>query len=206
MSRVITSRQTQILQFIKDFLLEHGYAPTRREIMQHFRFKSTKGVADHLTALKKKGYLTQSGRGARTLELHDLSIVYRFPVVGKVHSGRPILSEENLEGRLALDPKATPWRDAFFVRVKEEGLESAGIFNGDYALVLPQPSAKEGTLVAVASEGKLLVRYFSRKKESIFLYKEKTDPIPLEILRASDTFRFLGKVVSVVRFIEGPFT
>jgi repressor LexA len=206
MSRSITLRQTQILQFIKNFILDQGYAPTRREIMRHFDLKSTRGVAEHLIALKKKGYLTQTGKLARALEVRDLSVLYRFPVVGKVLPGRPILAEENLEGRLALDFRAAPWGDAFFVRVKEEGLERAGIFNGDYVLVLPQPSAKEGALVAVALESNLLIRYFSRKKEVILLYKEKTDPAPIEIPRASDTFRFLGKVVSVVRFTEGPLT
>src|SRR3569832_1490541 len=138
MSRFITPRQTQILQFIRNFLLDHGYAPTRREIMRHFHFKSTKGVGAHLTALKKKGYLTQTGQGARALEVRDMGVAYRFPSVGKVHSGRPILAEENLEGRLALDHRAIPGKDAFFVRVKEEGLERSGILYGDYVLVLPQ--------------------------------------------------------------------
>lgn len=178
-------------------------SPTRRDIMEHFHFKSTKGVADHLNALKKKGYLTQAGKGARSLEVKDLSVIYSFPIVRKVQMNRPITTEENLEGRLALDCKAAPWSDAFFIRAKE-GMEKAGIFGGDYALICPQPSAQEGKLVSAALGGELLIRYFLRKKDTIFLCKEKADKTPIEIPVGKDDFRFLGKVVTVIRFTSGP--
>jgi repressor LexA len=207
MSRLITLRQTEILNFIKRFLLEAGYAPTRRDIMHHFGLKSTRGVEDHLTALKKSGHLTQGvkgGKGARTLLVRDLSVVISFPVVRKVISLRPISAEENVDGTLALDSRAAPWKDAFFIQINDEALEKTGILKGDYVLVIPQPSAKEGELVAAALGGQVLVRYFARKDDSIFLYKEKTDSAPIEAARGVMDFRFLGKAVSVHRFMDGP--
>ncbi len=104
-----------------------------------------------------------------------------------------------------LDCKAAPWKDAFFIRAKKEGMEKAGIFEGDYALVCPQPSVKEGEPVSVALGGELLIRYFVRKNGTIFLCKEKADPAPIEIPIGQDDFRFLGKVVTVIRFTSGPF-
>lgn len=64
----LTARQKQVLQFIQDRIDDWGYPPTIREIGEHLGIKSTNGVADHLKALKRKGYLTQEGMKSRTLK------------------------------------------------------------------------------------------------------------------------------------------
>lgn len=204
MSRALTLRQSQILKFITDFILKHHHAPSRREIMRHFQFKSTTAVNHHLEAFKRKGYLTQASREARALEVPGLSVTTGFPIVKKVVTGKPILVEENLHGVLALDYRAAPWRDAYFIRSSEENMSNAGILAGDYILVCPQPSAKEGEMVAALLGSELFIRYFTLKKDYILLYRDKTDQDPLSITRGRDDFRLLGKVVAAVRFLEGP--
>ena len=64
----LTARQSQVLAFIQDRIDAWGYPPTVREIGEHLGIKSTNGVADHLKALKRKGYLTQEEMKSRTLK------------------------------------------------------------------------------------------------------------------------------------------
>ncbi len=53
----LTQRQAAVLDFIRGFHLDRGYAPTLREIGDQFGIRSTNGVRDHLTALARKGHL-----------------------------------------------------------------------------------------------------------------------------------------------------
>lgn len=206
MSHAITARQTEILKFISNFILDHRHAPTRREIMSHFGLKSTTGVNHHLIALKKKGYLLQTGRGARALEIPGYSITIGIPIITKVAAGKPILSRENLKEVLALDRKAAPWNDSYFVRIEDSSMMRAGIFVGDHALIEPLPSIKEGELAAALLGDELIIRYFEVKKDFIFLYLDKTDNNPIPLARNREDFRFLGKVVAIIRFLAGPMT
>lgn len=64
-----TKKQQQLLQFISDFLNEHNYAPSYREIMTALGYKSVSTVAVHVDGLIAKGYLTKSDKSARSVRL-----------------------------------------------------------------------------------------------------------------------------------------
>jgi repressor LexA len=67
-----TDRQLEILRFIARETEADGYAPTIREIMAEFELSSTNTVADHLKALRRKGFIERADRGrARTLRLTE---------------------------------------------------------------------------------------------------------------------------------------
>jgi len=203
MTRPLTDRQAQVLQFITGYLSDHGYPPTQREIMRRFKIKSTKGVDRHLEALEKKGYLTRTRRGARALEVHGLSQSRGIPVVGRVAAGQPILAEENIEATLALDRKVACWKDAFFLKVKGDSMIEAGIFDGDYVLVRPQPGAEGGDTVVAMINGEATVKRLVKKKERIVL--EAANPVyaPIEITEKSGESKIIGKVVAVFRSLTG---
>src|SRR5688572_25069430 len=112
----LTDRQQQVLEFIEDRIKSWGYPPTIREIGEHLGIKSTNGVADHLKALKRKGYLTQREMKSRTLApvspirggvLPALTSrgqqTVAVPLLGRVAAGEPILAEENAEGSVVVD-------------------------------------------------------------------------------------------------------
>ena len=206
--RPLTPRQAQVLQFITGHLSDHGYPPTQREIMQRFKIKSTKGVARHLDALEKKGHLTRTHRGARAIEIHGLSQSRGIPVVGRVAAGQPILAEEHLEGTLAIDRKIARWKDAFFLKVKGDSMIEAGIFDGDYVLVKPQPTGEDGeivvALIPAAAGGEATVKRLVKKRERIFLAAANPAYVPIELSEKSGECRIIGKVVMVVRSLTGP--
>ncbi|MDC4203905.1 MAG: transcriptional repressor LexA [Candidatus Manganitrophus sp.] len=173
MPQPLTDRQAQVLQFITGYLADHGFPPTQREIMRRFKMKSTRGVARHLEALEKKGHLSRPHRGARALELRGAT--RGIPVIGKVAAGEPILATENIEGRIDLNRSLARWKDAFLLKVKGDSMIQAGILEGDYLLVKPQPGAEEGEIVIALLNGEATVKRFE-KKESAF---SSTPPTPL---------------------------
>ena len=104
----ITDRQKEVLTFITNFSEENSYPPTVREISEHFSI-SIRAVQDHIIALQKKGFLSQSQKRSRSIRvLSDLRektpapFVGKVPLLGTVAAGKPLLSEENLDGYLNL--------------------------------------------------------------------------------------------------------
>lgn len=64
-----TKKQQELLQFIGDFVAEHNYAPSYREIMTMLGYKSVSTVAVHVDGLIAKGYLTKTDKSARSVRL-----------------------------------------------------------------------------------------------------------------------------------------
>ena len=95
----LTTRQQEILDFIKNSLEVLGAPPTRAEIAQAFGFASHNAAEEHLKALAKKGIIILepgSARGIRLVEQLGL------PLIGSVAAGSPILAVENVQARYAL--------------------------------------------------------------------------------------------------------
>ena len=67
----LTKKQTLILDFITDFLNEHGYSPSYREIASGLGISSVSSIAEHVENLVAKGVLRKSSGAARSLELVD---------------------------------------------------------------------------------------------------------------------------------------
>lgn len=202
MPPLLTDRQAQVLQFITGYLADHGFPPTQREIMRRFKMKSTRGVARHLEALEKKGHLSRSYRGARALELRGAT--RGIPVIGKVAAGEPILATENIEGRIDLNRSLARWKDAFLLKVKGDSMIQAGILEGDYLLVKPQPGAEEGEIVIALLNGEATVKRFEKKGERILLHSANPAYRPIEVTPQSGDFRIVGKAVAVIRSLESP--
>jgi len=68
-----TKKQQELLQFISEFLTEHNYAPSYREIMAALGYKSVSTVAVHVDGLITKGYLTKSDKSARSVRIAHMS-------------------------------------------------------------------------------------------------------------------------------------
>ena len=109
----LTSRQEEILEYIKKYSKENRMPPTVREIGNHFEISSTNGVRSILAALIKKGYINRSPRLSRGIEVIDNdksgnvaeapSNTIEIPIVGRVAAGTPILAVQNLEGTVTID-------------------------------------------------------------------------------------------------------
>ena len=198
----LTHRQRQVLNLIQRHVVEKGAPPTIRELREGLRLKSLRGVTVHLDALVRKGVIKRSrqARGIRLLgeeaPIHPISI----PVVGRIAAGAPILAEQNIEERISVDPRWIPGPGCFAVRVHGESMVGAGIMNGDYVVVRPQPDAENGQIVAVLIEGEATVKRFYRERANrIRLQPENPAIEPMFIHPGKTSVQIMGKVVGLFR-------
>ena len=112
----LTSRQHEILEFIQASQLECGVVPTLREIARHFGFRSMTASADHVRALRRKGYLAHHPRLARSHSvvpsLHQAGrrSLVSVPIYGNRSQARQIPADhgsEEIRGRACNSAKAS---------------------------------------------------------------------------------------------------
>ncbi|MCX7797924.1 MAG: transcriptional repressor LexA [Melioribacter sp.] len=202
---IITERQKEILDFIKEYIDFNGYPPTYREIGKKFNISSTFGVKRHIDALIKKGYLTNESRTSRTLSLVITNSqtknkdIIDIPIVGRVAAGVPLFAEENIEGNLTIDKNLIGNRtECFGLKVKGDSMINAGILDGDLVIVQPQREAKNGDIVIALVGDEATMKRFTIKNGKIFLVPENEKYEPIVIENPED-FTIIGKVVGVFR-------
>jgi repressor LexA len=208
--RELTSRQREVLGFIRTFTAQNGVPPTVREIGE--RFKVTPRAAfDHLRALERKGALQRRAtdrRTSRALTLPDVPRVqYRaVPILGRVAAGQPILAEENRDGDLPVAPSALPGggADVFALKVRGDSMIDAHICDGDLVLVRRQESAQPNDIVVAMIEaegdtGEATVKRFQREGARVVLKPENRTMTPIVVDPRERHVRILGKVIGLVR-------
>lgn len=193
---------------IRQHLSQKGAPPTIRELREGLQLKSLRGVTVHLDALSRKGYIERSrqARGIRLMKKEQREpvapvtpIPVLIPVLGQIAAGEPILAEQNVEERLAVDPRWIPGPGCFAVRVHGDSMLNAGISNGDYVVVRPQQDAVNGEIVAVLIEGEATVKRFFKEKGRIRLQPENPAFEPMFVHPKTQSIRIMGKVVGLFR-------
>jgi len=197
---LLTARQKEIYDFLLKTIREKGYAPSIPEIGRQFKIASTNGVADHLKALEKKGYIRRIGK--RAIEVLSilgkpvLTAVRDIPIVGRIPAGKPFLSEENVEGLLTI-PSDMGSGKLFALQVKGDSMIDAGILDGDRVIVKQQGTAENGEIVCALIQGEATLKRFFKKDGVITLKAENEKYAPIAV--AAGEFRILGKVVGLMR-------
>jgi len=79
-----SKKQRELLTFIEQFIAQHGYGPSYREIMRGIGYKSVSTVAIHVNNLIAKGHLIKRNRSARSLEVVKLKETAAFKGAPKV--------------------------------------------------------------------------------------------------------------------------
>ncbi len=167
----ITQVQRDVLNYIADFIDENAYPPTVREVSEHFG-KSIRAVQDNMVALQKKGYISLAQKKSRSIRVlvderqkEPKLFVDKVPLLGTIAAGKPLLSEENLEGYVTLtEPFIRPGKNYFALRVRGQSMINAGILEGDLAIVEQGSVAVDGQIVvAVLDDAITLKRYFKEQ-------------------------------------------
>jgi repressor LexA len=167
----ITQVQKNVLNYIADFIDENAYPPTVREVSDHFG-KSIRAVQDNLVALQKKGYISLVQKKSRSIRIlvderqkDPKLFVDKVPLLGTIAAGKPLLSEENLEGYVTLtEPFIRPGKSYFALRVRGQSMINAGILEGDLAIVEQRSDVVDGQIVvAVLDDAITLKRYFKEQ-------------------------------------------
>ena len=196
----LTSRQKEIYDFLLKTIREKGFAPSIHEIGRRFKIASTNGVSDHLKALEKKGYIRRVGKRAlevvNTLGKSALTVTQEVPVLGRVPAGKPFLSEENIEGTIAL-PEDMAGEKTFALKVKGDSMIGAGIMDGDRVIVKQQGTAENGDIVCAVIDGEATLKRFFKKDGTITLKAENEKYAPITI--SAGDFRIAGRVIGLLR-------
>ncbi|NLT49724.1 MAG: transcriptional repressor LexA [Ignavibacteria bacterium] len=202
----LTDRQKEILEFIENTIYEKGYAPTYREIGQHFGIASTFGVKRHLDALVKKGYVLYEENSSRTLTLtknketsNSEQLTIQIPVVGRVAAGYPIFSEENIEDSLTIDKNLIKYNSkCFALKVKGDSMINAGILENDIVIIFQQPTANSGEIVVALLNEESTLKRFIKEGNSAYLKPENIS-YPLIPVTGREDFSIVGKVIGLIR-------
>jgi repressor LexA len=205
----MTTRQRQVLDFMRAFTDRHGVPPAVREIAERFGF-TARAAFDHLRALERKGMLERrvtDKRASRTLVLPDRRSGNRaaggaeIPVLGRIAAGTPIMAVENHEDSIPLRPDwlAAQGQDVFALRVQGESMIEAHILDGDLVMVRRQETATPGDIVAAMVDGEATVKRFARRGEAIELRPEHPTMQPIVVGAGGADVQILGKVIAVLR-------
>ncbi len=200
----ISAKQREILEYIKQEILNKGYPPAVREICEAVDLKSTSSVHSHLETLEKNGYIRRDPTKPRAIEIIDENFnltrreVTNVPIIGNVAAGQPLLAVENIENYFPIPVEFLPNADTFMLNVKGESMINAGIYDGDKILVEQQASARNGDIVVALVEDSATVKTFYKEDGHIRLQPENDtmDPIIVE------DCQILGKVFGVFRILS----
>ncbi len=195
----LTARQQEILEFIRTFLEEEGFPPTRAEIADALGFRSPNAAEDHLKALQRKGaveILSGTSRGIRLTGEFDEG---GLPVVGRVAAGRPVLAEQHIEQHYRLDPKLFRPRAHYLLRVKGMSMCDAGLLDGDLLAVHRVHQAENGQIVVARLDDEVTVKRFRRRGNIVRLLPENPEfePIVVDLRRQPLVIEGVG--VGVIR-------
>lgn len=201
----ISKKQQEILDYIKNEILNRGFPPAVREICEAVHLKSTSSVHSHLEALEKNGYIRRDATKPRAIEILDdqFNLVRRevvnVPLVGTVAAGQPILAVENVEGYFPIPSEFMPNAQSFMLRVKGDSMINAGIFDGDQVLVKQQPTADNGDMVVALVDDAATVKTFYKEDGYYRLQPENDEMDPILV---HGDLKILGKVFGVFRFLD----
>ena len=186
-----SNKREQIVNFLTQFMNEHGYAPTVREICNAVGLQSTATVHYHLNALRDAGLIEMDEMKKRAISLPDAQRADRIPVVGVVTAGVPILATENIEGYIPWDGEA----GCFVLRVRGDSMIGAGILDGDKVVVRPQPDAENGQIVVALLDDSATVKRLKKTGRDVWLMPENPsyEPIP------GNEAKILGRVKALIR-------
>ena len=198
----ISEKQREILEYIKQEILQRGYPPAVREICEAVNLKSTSSVHSHLETLEKNGFIRRDPTKPRAIEILDDDFnltrreVVNVPVVGQVAAGEPILAEQNIQDYFPIPVEYMPNAETFMLKAKGESMINAGIFSGDTVLVQRQSDARNGDMVVALVDDSATVKTFYKEDGHYRLQPENDTMDPIIV----DQCEVLGKVFGVFRF------
>ena len=197
----ISAKQQEILEYIKNQILDHGYPPAVREICAAVNLKSTSSVHSHLATLEKNGYIRRDPTKPRAIEIVDdefnltRSELRNIPIIGEVAAGQPILAEQNIAGYFPVSSDDLPSGELFVLKVRGESMINVGIYDGDQIFVQQTPVARNGDIVVALVEDSATVKTYYKEEGRYRLQPENDTMDPIYV----DEVVILGKVVGLFR-------
>ncbi|MGB8991712.1 MAG: transcriptional repressor LexA [Desulfobaccales bacterium] len=200
----LTDRQQAVLTFVEEFCERRGYPPTVREVAARFAIQP-RAAADHLAALKRKGYLHREPGLSRGLSLAFRSPrpVVEVPVLGRIAAGQPLLAAEHVEETLPLPRSWVRGEEVFLLRVTGDSMAPV-ILPDDLVMVRVQSRVARGEIAVALVDDEATLKRVYEEAGGLVLKGDNPDFTPLRYSpeEAADV-QILGKVVGVYRNLEG---
>ena len=202
----LTKRQADVLNYVKSFIVSHGYPPTVREIGKALEISSPATIQVHLNNIEKKGYIKRAGTKNRAIELlvrnefePKNELITEVPLLGKVTAGSPIEAIEMPDEYFALPSYLLPkGKEVFTLKVEGTSMINAGILDGDVVIVERRSHASNGEIVvAMTDDNEVTLKTFYREKRRIRLQPENDALEPIIL----DSVVILGKAIGLYRKI-----
>ena len=196
----LTKRQREILDYLNDFIAQHGYAPSLEEIGRQFNLSSLATVHKHLTNLQEKGFIRRAWNRSRSVELVPTRAGGRaleLPLLGFVAAGHPIEAVPGNE-TIAVPETLAGKRDSYVLRVKGDSMIEEQIRDGDYVIVEDRKSADNGEMV-IALVGGLDVTLKKFYRENGRVRLQPANPTMQAIMVDPDQVQVQGVVVGMMR-------
>jgi repressor LexA len=205
-ANILTARQGEILEFIRSALTQSGAPPTREEISRAFGFRSLNAAEQHLQALQRKGLIELVSGTSRGIRLRDsvramgeAAREFGLPLIGKVAAGSPILAQENVLKRPAVDPATFKPRADYLLEVRGMSMRDAGILDGDWLAVHRQSQAHNGQIVVARLGDDVTVKRLKVRGNRVELIAENPDYNPIVVDTRREPLVIEGLAVGVIR-------
>ena len=200
----LTKKQSEVLKFVKEFMVSHGYPPTVREIGEALGLSSPATTHSHLKGFEEKGYIRKNGSKNRAIELlvdneyaKKNEEIVEVPLLGKITAGNPIEAIENPGEYFSLPAYLIPkQKEVFTLKVSGESMINAGIYDGDIVIVERCNTARNGEIVvAMTDENEVTLKTFYKEDGYFRLQPENYTMKPFIFKNIT----ILGKAIGLYR-------
>ncbi len=216
MTKHDAERKQKILDFIAATLRARGYPPSVREIALAVGLASTSAVHHHLQVLEREGYLERGAAQSRAIRLTPNAALklglsselmpqavaaesHVLPVIGEIAAGGPIEAYQEASESLAVPEMLAPSGDAYVLRVRGDSMIDAHIQDGDYVLIRPQQTARDGDIVvAQVEENAVTLKQFFKERGRVRLQPANANYQP----QYYQDVRIQGKLIGVIRRLD----
>jgi repressor LexA len=209
-------RKTRILDHIAATLRARGYPPSVREIARAVGLASTSAVHHHLLILEREGYLERGAAQSRAIRLTPTAALrlglsselvpqatsgeaHVVPIIGEIAAGGPIEAYQDASETLAIPDILAPTGDAYVLKVRGDSMIDAHIEDGDFVLIRPQSTARDGDIVvAQVEENAVTLKRFFKEQGRVRLQPANSNYPP----QFYPDVRIQGKLIGVIRKLD----
>jgi repressor LexA len=196
----LTKRQREILDYLNEFIQQHGYAPSLEEVGRRFGLSSLATVHKHLTNLQEKGFIKRAWNRSRSVELVQTKLGARaveLPLLGFVAAGAPIEAVATAES-ISVPEDLVGKKDTYVLRVRGESMIDEQIRDGDFVIVEDRKTAENGEMViALLGGSEVTLKKFYRENGLIRL--QPANPSMQPLIVPAEQLQVQGVVVGVMR-------
>ena len=204
----LTRRQKEVMDFLSQFIADHGYSPSYEEIASGLGLASLATVHKHIQALETKQYLRRSYNHSRSLEIGDRffneerarrpqETPSAIPLLGRIAAGAPVEAIANQETLHFSDFAGQ--ENTFALQVRGESMIEDHICNGDFVLIEKANQARNGEIVVALVDGSeaTLKRYYSEPDGQVRLQPANANMAPIYV--KPENLQIQGRVLAIMR-------